>query len=127
MHSSSILSQAINNFTNPSHEKHLFKERVSFNGRQVRIRQVHDFESGGSDDIKIQFLTIQLLLNRMTTDGENRITKADFERNKTVIIADEAHRLNVMTRSSDKAKQDERNWEQVVVESLNANEDNLPT
>ena len=61
----------------------------------------------------------------MTTDGENRITKADFERNKTVIIADEAHRLNVMTRSSDKVKQDERNWEQVVVDSLNANEDNL--
>ena len=125
VHNKNILTQAIDNFTNPNFEKYLFAQKVSFNGRVVSIKQVRDFEDGADNDLKIQFLTTQLLFRRLVEVGENRIMKRDFEDNKTVIIADEAHRLNVMTRNTDAAVKEERNWEKEVADALSANEESL--
>ena len=125
VHNKNILTQATDNFTNPNFGKYLFAKKVSFNGRVVLVRQVRDFEDGADNDLKIQFLTTQLLFKRLIENGENRIMKRDFEENKTVIVADEAHRLNVMTRKTAAAKREERNWEAEVTGALNANKENL--
>ena len=124
VHSKNILTQAINSFTNASYKKYLFNQKVSFNGRVIDVKQVNDFENANDNDINIMFLTTQMFFSRVNNDAENVLQKHDFKEYKTIIIADEAHRLNVDTRKK-KDIDDKKNWEMSVVDMLNAREDNM--
>ena len=124
VHNKNILTQAINVFTNSAHEKYLFNRKVSFNGRAIEVRQVTDFENANDTDINMMFMTTQLFFNRMNNAAEDVLQKSDFEDRRTVIIADEAHRLNVNTRKKTDVE-DKNNWEQAVAEVLRLRDDTM--
>ena len=124
-----ILEQAKDNFTAPQHYKYLFNKKVSFNGRSVSVNKVSNFNTGFADDINIMFMSVQLLYKRFKEAGENRITKDDFINNNIVILSDEAHHANGLTKKSvsDQTKtemEEEQNWESVIMSALNANDKN---
>ena len=124
-----ILEQAKDNFTAPQHYKYLFNKKVSFNGRSVSVNKVNNFNTGFADDINIMFMSVQLLYKRFKEAGENRITKDDFINNDIVILSDEAHHANGLTKKSiSKQTQteitEEQNWESVIMSALNANDKN---
>lgn len=132
VHQVQILEQARKNFTDFKFDKYLFNPSgVSFNGRKVGVKEIKDLQDGNNNDINIMFLTTSLFYNRIKEDGENRLSKEDFEQNDVVVIADEAHRLNVDTRKAkgtkgvDKIEVDILNWESAVGGSIKARPGNL--
>lgn len=127
VHQIQILSQAKRNFTDYKFEKYLFNpDTINFYGNDVRTREITTFEESNENDINIMFLSTSLFYNRVKEDGENRLCQEDFEKNNVIIIADEAHRLNVETRSN-KSEEDEEtlNWESAVKWAIGARKENI--
>lgn len=127
VHQLQIKDQAVKNFTDPKFDKYLFTKTVKFNGKNIKIRQVSHFENANNDDINFMFCSTSMLYQRLTVLKENSLSLDDFVRNKTVIIADEAHRLNVDTKKklNKTEQQDAQNWEGAVQLALNANDKNM--
>lgn len=124
VHQVQIKDQAIKNFTDPTFEKFLFKRSVKLNGKSVPIKAIERFEDTKKQGINFLFFSTQLLFKRITEPKENAITAEHFQHHQTVIIADEAHRLNVDTRKKTEVA-DENNWEKAVQSVLYANPNNL--
>jgi type III restriction enzyme len=127
VHQIQIKDQAQKNFTDYKFEKYLFNPKgVRINGRNVTVKAVDSVADASRNDINFMFFSTALLYNRLTEDKENGLTSQDFADNNMVIIADEAHRLNVDTRSKKKTDIEEvRNWETAVMSAVNAREENL--
>ena len=85
-------------FMNPNHPKYLFADPISINGRIVRIREVENFDAANSDAINIIFTTIQGLHAQLNTPRENGVTYQDIADRDVVLISDETHHLNALTR-----------------------------
>ncbi|MBU2221208.1 MAG: DEAD/DEAH box helicase family protein, partial [Candidatus Omnitrophica bacterium] len=83
------------NFLNPISIKYLFNDLVYFDNKSVKITSVDNFEGVNNRDINICFSTIQKLHSDLTTERENSLTFEDFRKHKVVLIADEAHHINV--------------------------------
>lgn len=122
-----IIQQAVKNFTDYNFGKYLFnKNGIRINGHRVNVGIVDNPAGGNRDDINFTFLIINTLYNRLREPHENQLSLDDFKNNKIVIIADEAHHLNVDTRSKKKKEAEEaENWETVVNQAINANPDNM--
>lgn len=128
VHQVQILTQARKNFTEYGFDKYLFHPNgISFNGRKVRSRCIESFEEANANDINIMFLSTSLFYNRIREDGENRLCAEDFATRDVVIIADEAHRLNVETRKTKSATEEEEvlNWESAVMGAISARPSNM--
>lgn len=128
VHQLQIKNQAIKNFTDYKFEKYLFNPKgVKINGKYVNIRAIDRFQDAQKDSINFMFFSTSLLYNRLTEDKENSLTSEDFKENSVVVIADEAHRLNVDTRKKLKKsdEDDVRNWETAVSTAIHARPDNL--
>lgn len=128
VHQIQILEQARKNFTQYSFDKYLFnKNGVKFNGRRIQVREVERLQDATSNDINFMFFSTSLLYNRLKVDVENGLTREDFQEQNLVIIADEAHRLNVETRSNRTAVENTEllNWETAVMGAVNARPGNL--
>ncbi len=127
VHQIQIKDQAIKNFTDYKFDKYLFNPKgVRINGRNVSIKAVSNITDSDHNAINFLFFSTSLLYNRLTEDKENGLTAQDFVNNNVVILADEAHRLNVDTRSKKKSDIEEvRNWETAVISALKARDKNL--
>ena len=128
VHQTQIKDQAIKNFTDYKFEKYLFNPKgVKLNGRSIRINAIDRFQDAQKDAINFMFFSTALLYNRLTEDKENSLTSQDFADNSVVVIADEAHRLNVDTRKKLKKTDEEdiRNWETAVKSAIYSRPDNL--
>lgn len=127
VHQVQIEMQAKKNFTDPKFEKYYFNPKgVKFNGRKVQVQEINNLHDSSDNAINFMFFSTSLLYNRLKEDRENGLTMEDFENNNIVIIADEAHRLNVDTRSKKKTDQEEiLNWESAVMKAINAREGNM--
>jgi len=129
VNSTNIINKTINNFFNPGSTKYLFTNEISINGKQIRIKEVQNFQSVNSDDINIVFSTIQGLHIGLNNPRENSVTYEDFEDKKIVMISDEAHHINVDTKKKDKLTQDELleviSWESTVNRIFKSNNENL--
>lgn len=127
VHQLQIKDQAVKNFTDSSFEKYLFAKQVKFGGKAIKIKEVTRFDDANSDNINFMFCSTSMLYQRLTTLKENSISLEDFKRNRTVIIADEAHRLNVDTKKNRTKSEDEevQNWETAVQLALKANPKNM--
>lgn len=114
MHQIQILDQARRNFTDYKFEKYLFNPKnINFYGNRIETKEIKTFEEADDNSINIMFLSTALFYNRIKEEGENRLCAEDFRENKVIIIADEAHRLNVETRSK-KLDEETLNWESAV-------------
>lgn len=127
VHQIQIKDQAVKNFTDYKFEKYLFNPKgIKINGRNVTVKQAGSVEDTDRNGINFLFFSTSLLYNRLREDRENGLTAETFADNDVVIIADEAHRLNVDTRSKNKTDREEaKNWETAVMSAVNAREENM--
>jgi type III restriction enzyme len=128
VHRDQILKQAKKNFTDYTFEKYLFNARgITFNGRKVQVRAIARLQDATPHDINFLFISTSLLFNRLKEDQENSLTLEDFKQNDVVIIADEAHSLNVETRKAitNEAEREQKNWESTVMSALTARPQNM--
>ena len=118
-----IIQKTKANFLDPNSKKYLFADKITTGGREIKIKEVGNFEGVNDDDINIIFSTTALLHSRFNFAHENVLTYEDFADKKIVLIADEAHNLSAETNSklSKTEEDDRRNWENTVVRILNAN------
>jgi type III restriction enzyme len=130
VNSTNIIEKTKDNFLNPASIKYLFnsfgsgqdRQEIIIGDRRVRVSPVENFEGVNPADINICFTTIQKLHSDLTTEKENAITFEDFRRHKVVLIADEAHHMNVKTKAQGELFE---SWENTVERIFKQNEDNL--
>lgn len=122
VNSTNIIEKTKDNFLNPASIKYLFNQDIVIGNRRVRVSPVENFEGVNPSDINICFTTIQKLHSDLTTEKENSITFEDFRKHKVVLIADEAHHINVKTKSGMEMFE---SWENTVERIFMQNEDNL--
>ena len=119
-------TQTQENFLNLEASKYLFNREIHIKGRRVELRQVESFHGVSDGDINICFTTIQQLHADMTTgkEKENALTNVSFEHQKIVLLSDEAHHMNVGTRSKSQQELFE-SWENTVERIFKSNKGNL--
>ncbi len=124
VNSTNIIEKTKDNFLNPITTKYLFSEDIHINGKRVAVTQVNEFNSVNENDINICFTTIQKLHTDMTTEKENTLTYENFAEHEIVLLADEAHHLNVSTRTQ-QALANFVSWENTVQKIFKSNDKNL--
>ncbi|CAH9018625.1 hypothetical protein NURINAE_01037 [Candidatus Nitrosacidococcus sp. I8] len=126
VHQIQILNQACKNFTDYKFDKYLFNPKgIKIDGKAVSIIDTKNIDQANHNSIHFLFFSTQALYSRLREDRENELTAQSFKEKKVVIIADEAHRLNVDTRSKKKTEQEEaNNWESVVMGAVHAHQEN---
>lgn len=122
-----IIRKTKENFLNPKSSKYLFKEVININGVNILINEVSSFESANEEDISILFSTIQGLHTKLNNPKENNITFDNFVDRKVVLISDEAHHINALTKKTLTAQEKEvtNNWENTVDRIFHSNPDNI--
>ena len=88
----------------------------------MRVTPVENFETVNPSDINICFTTIQKLHSDLNSEKENALTFEDFRKHNVVLIADEAHHINVKTKVQGELFE---SWENTVERIFTQNEDNL--
>lgn len=139
VNSNNIIEKTRDNFLNTNSSKYLFREVISVNARQIRVREVFSFQSlsnldlpDGSQsdqDINIVFTTIQGLHSRLNNPRENSISYEDFLNKKIALISDEAHHINADTikgKANNKEELDTLvSWESTVNKIFRTNAENV--
>lgn len=123
VNSTNIIGKTKDNFLNPLSSKFLFNENIRFGAKRVNVIPVVNFEGVNENDINICFTTIQKLHSDLTTEKENAVTYEDFKDKKIILLSDEAHHINVSTKSQ--RDFEELNWEGTVKRIFEQNQDNL--
>jgi len=124
VNTTNIISKTKENLLNRYSQKYLFS-----NNMHIDINTIEDtFDTAKKESINILFTTTQKLHNDLEVlTKENSITYADFEKEKLVLIADEAHHLNSELKKK-KTKDDEQNiksWGITTNKLLKTNEENI--
>lgn len=125
---SNIVNKTKENFLNSLSTKYLFAEEIRLNGERIPIKEVNNFQYADENAINICFTTTQGLHTDMWFTKENAISFEDFVGQKIVLISDEAHHLNVDTKTIDKNKDEQasyHSWEQTVRRIFETNRDNV--
>ena len=122
VNSTNIIEKTKDNFLNPRATKYLFSENIYFEGKRVSVTQVDNFDGVSENDINICFTTIQQLHTDMTTEKENALTYENFAEQEIVLLADEAHHMNVRTKSQQELFE---SWENTVERIFKSNQANL--
>jgi len=127
VNSTNTIEKTRDNFLNEQSSKYLFNEKISFDGKEVQIKEVPNFEVVDPDGINIFFTTIQGLHSLISAHRENVLTYEDFADKRIVIISDEAHHISAWTRSGlSKAENEAFNtWEHTVTNLFRSNRDNI--
>ena len=126
VNSTNIIRKTQDNFLNPLASKYLFDKEIYVKGKRVPLTEVENFEGVNEDHINICFTTIQQLHTDMTTERENALTYESFGDKKIVLLADEAHHMNVSTRSQSRSQLELfESWENTVERIFQSNENNL--
>ncbi len=126
VNSTNIINKTKENFLNPASSKYLFSNKIEINNKEIRIREVENFQTE-TDDFNIVFSTIQGLHSNLNTPRENQVTYDDFSDKKIVLISDEAHHLNVDTKKKlSKAETEEKeSWENTINRIFRSNPENI--
>ena len=124
VNSTNIIEKTKDNFLNPRAAKYLFSQDIRFEGKPVNVTQVDNFDGINENDINICFTTIQQLHTDMTLEKENALTYENFAEQHIVLLADEAHHMNVSTRSQQGMELFE-SWENTVERIFKSNDANL--
>ena len=126
VNSTNIIRKTQDNFLKSNTTKYLFNKEIYIGGKRVTFAEVENFDGVNESHINICFTTIQQLHTDMTTEKENALTYESFADKKIVLLADEAHHMNVSTRSRSQSQLELLDsWENTVERIFEANEDNL--
>ena len=116
VNSNNIIEKTKDNFLNNDSTKYLFSQVIKFNERHIKLKEVQEFQSVNSENINILFTTIQGLHYNLTFPTENFLTFEDFKDKNIVMLSDEAHHINSLTKKK-LNKEDEENftsWEHTI-------------
>lgn len=123
---SNIVNKTKENFLNSASSKFLFSEEIWINGERVPVREVENFQNTDENAINICFTTTQGLHMDLWFAKENSVSIDDFDGKKVVLIADEAHHLNVDLRSANTEEEENyHSWEQTVRTIFEKSRDNI--
>jgi type III restriction enzyme len=126
VNSVNIIDKTKDNFLNPLSEKYLFAQKIKFDDKEVFIKEVQNFEGVNPENINILFTTIQGLHTRINYPKENALTEEDFEGKDIVLISDEAHHLQTLTRQNNNEIELENSWEYTIMRKIfNKNPKNI--
>jgi type III restriction enzyme len=147
VNSTNIIEKTKDNFLNPLSEKYLFAPKIKFGdlsacaclsrprrrqghaqaGKQIDIKEIQNFEAANPENINIVFTTIQGLHTRLNYPHENALTYEDFEDKEVVLISDEAHHLQTLTKAKlSKGESEEKSsWEYTVERIFRSNLKNI--
>jgi type III restriction enzyme len=120
VNSDAIIKKTFDNLTNTSSSKYLFnKDGIVIDGNLVTIQLVDVFPPNPAENtIYLKLTTIQKLHMDLTNPRENGLTYEALENTKMVLLADEAHHINALTKSDKKKlntkEVEERTWENTV-------------
>lgn len=123
--SSAVVDKTRDNLTKSGSTKYLFNDPIEIDGMNVSIKAVDDFPSELDEEtIYIRLASIQQLSNDFYSSRENGITFENMAKYKSVILADEAHHLNVGTMSK-KEDAENKSWERLLDQIRDLNPKNL--
>lgn len=122
VNSNNIIQKTKDNFLSPGASKYLFRDKITVDGREVRIKEIQNFDEADRENINIKFTTIQQLHLDLNDTKENSVTYEDFKDRKIALLADEAHHLSSATKSNATLF---GSWEGTVLEILNQNFENV--
>ena len=128
VNSTNIIEKTKDNFLNNNYSKYLFNNKINFDWKIVKIKEVSNFSKTKSDYINIKFTTIQGLHSDLNSIKEDWLSYEDFEDNKIVILSDEAHHINSITKKWKllvKEQLEKTSWENTVMSILNSHKENL--
>ncbi|MBP8016707.1 DEAD/DEAH box helicase family protein [Candidatus Gracilibacteria bacterium] len=128
VNSTNIIEKTKDNFLNSNSSKYLFNDKIVFDGKQIQIKEVSNFSGNTDDNINIKFTTIHGLHTDMNVIGEGRVSYEEFKDKKIVIISDEAHHINTLTKNGNlnKTEQEEKtSWEYTIMKILNSHIENM--
>ena len=117
VNSVNIIEKTRDNFLNPLSDKYLFAPKIKFGEKEVFIKEVQNFEAANPEDINILFTTIQGLHIRLNYPKENVLTEEEFEGKDIVLISDEAHHIQTITRNQ-KELELEKSWEFTILKKI---------
>lgn len=125
-----IIEKTRENFLNPFSIKSLFTESIEVMGDSVEIKEVDNFSYCDEKAINIIFTSTQKLHMDLNFPKENSPTIDDFEDDKIVLISDESHHINTITKGLSKTakteiEEDTKSWEYTVNRIFRANRDNI--
>lgn len=124
VNSVNIIEKTRDNFLNQLSEKYLFAPKIKFAEKEIFIKEVQNFESASPANINIFFTTIQGLHTRVNHPRENALTYEDFDDKEIVLISDEAHHLQTITKNK-KEIDLEKSWEYTVEKIFKSNIKNI--
>ncbi len=127
VNSVNIIEKTRDNFLNQLSEKYLFAPKIKINDKDVFIKEVQNFEAVNPSNINIIFTTIQGLHTRLNNPKEDSLTYADFDDKDIVLISDEAHHLQTLTKSklTKTEEENKKRWEYTVERVFRSNSKNL--
>ncbi|CAG8616282.1 12594_t:CDS:1 [Racocetra persica] len=129
VNSRNVIDKTRDNFLNDTSIKYLFNKSLTWQEKKITLREVDNFQTTDNDNINICFETIQGLHSRLNIPRENSITYEDFQEQKIVLISDEAHHINVETKSGAQLSKEEKSeinsWENTVNKIFEANSQNV--
>jgi len=117
VNSLNIIEKTKDNFLNSLSEKYLFAPKIKFGEKEVFVKEVQNFEAASPEDINILFTTIQELHIRLNYPKENALTEEEFEGKDIVLISDEAHHLQTITRDQRELEL-EKSWEYTILKKI---------
>lgn len=125
-----ILDKTKENFIRNSSNKYLFAENIELMGERIQVKEVNDFKYYDKNAINICFTSIQKLHMDLNIPEENSLDINDFADEKVVIISDEAHHINTVTKGLTKSQKasiedNAKSWECTIEKIFRANRDNV--
>jgi type III restriction enzyme len=85
VNSTNIIEKTRDNFFNTTSSKYLFADSISIGDKQVKIKEVDNFQAANQEDINIVFSTIQGLHSRLNTPKEPTILTQKPKRKTSLI------------------------------------------
>ena len=123
VNTNAVIAKTRENMLNVQSPKYLFSQPLSIDGETIELREVTRFPTNSEPGvIYLRLTTIQTLANELNTPRENGLTYGDLEKQKLIILADEAHHFSAGTKS--KADQKNKAWEYVLDRIRQANKAN---
>lgn len=117
VNSSTIIEKTKENFLNATASKYLFRDKISINGKDVRIKSIDNFDEADEENINIKFVSIQKLTSDLLLYvKENGLSFEDFENRKIVLIGDEAHHNNAEVWGDLVEKIHQMNYKNILLE-----------
>lgn len=124
VNSDAIIKKTSDNLTNTSSPKYLFNpDGIVIDGNLINIQLVEVFPAlPAKNTIYLKLTTIQKLHMDLTKPRENGLAYESLNNTEIVLLADEAHHINALTRG-DKRKLssnelEEKTWEKTISDLL---------